>query len=118
MVICANPGIHHSNKGQISNQSASHNAFKWGFFSLESPKLSCLDKRSLSNLHGCKKLSVYLANAYVLLCSDNLPLKKFLHKVYLSAKVKNQGVDHSDPSPSSHLSQGSKTLLVIYNPGL
>ena len=39
-----------------------------------------------------KKLSFYLADATITLRSDNLPLKWFLQKITLNAKVANWGV--------------------------
>ena len=48
-----------------------------------------MTKEAFAIYMSVKKLSFYLEQANVLLKSDHLPLKRFLHKNTLNSKVKN-----------------------------
>ena len=59
-----------------------------------------------------KKLSFYLANADVLIRSDHLPLKKFLSKNTMDAKVNNWAVELETYNLKFEYIQGIKNTLV------
>ena len=59
-----------------------------------------------------RKLSFYLTNADVLIRSDHLPLKKFLNKNTMNAKVNNWAVELETYNLKFEYIQGIKNTLV------
>ena len=64
-------------------------AFISGLFRASQRNWAALTKEAFSIYMSVKKLSFYLEQAVVLLKSDHLPLKRFLHKNTLNSKVNN-----------------------------
>ena len=59
-----------------------------------------------------RKLSFYLTNADVLIRSDHLPLKKFLNKNTMNAKVNNWAVELETYNLKFEYIQGIKNILA------
>ena len=59
-----------------------------------------------------KKLSFYLADAFITLRSDNLPLKKFLQKKILNEKINNLCVELSIYNIKFKFIKGVKNMLA------
>ena len=68
-------------------------AFVSGLFRGSQPNAAALTKESFAIYMSVKKLSFYLEQADVLLKSDHLPLKRFLHKNTLNSKVNNWAME-------------------------
>ena len=64
-------------------------AFVSGLFRGSQLNWAALTKEAYAIYMSVKKLSFYLEEADVLLKSDHLPLKRFLHKNTLNSKVNN-----------------------------
>ena len=56
---------------------------------------AALTKEAFAIYSSIKKLSYYLKDADIVMRSDHLPLKKFLHKNTLNTKVNNWAVEIS-----------------------
>ena len=59
-----------------------------------------------------KKLSFYLDSARITVCSDHLPLKRFLEKNTLNAKVNNWAVELESQKTDFVFIQGTKNMLA------
>ena len=59
-----------------------------------------------------KKLSFYLDSAQITLRSDHLPLKKFLEKNTMNAKVNNWAVELESQNITFEFIAGTKNVLV------
>ena len=59
-----------------------------------------------------KKLSFYLDSAHITVRSDHLPLKRFLEKNTLSAKVNNWAVELESQKIDFVFIQGTKNVLA------
>ena len=59
-----------------------------------------------------KKLSFYLDSACITVCSDHLPLKRFLEKNTLNAKVNNWAVELESQKIDFVFIQGTKNVLA------
>ena len=59
-----------------------------------------------------KKLSFYLDSARITVCSDHLPLKRFLEKNTLNAKVNNWAVELESQKIDFVFIQGTKNMLA------
>ena len=59
-----------------------------------------------------KKLSFYLDSACITVCSDHLPLKRFLEKNTLNAKVNNWAVELKSQKIDFVFIQGTKNVLA------
>ena len=59
-----------------------------------------------------KKLSFYLDSAHITVCSDHLPLKRFLEKNTLNAKVNNWAVELESQKIDFVFIQGTKNVLA------
>ena len=59
-----------------------------------------------------KKLSFYLDSARITVCSDHLPLKRFLEKNTLNAKVNNWAVELESQKIDFVFIQGTKNVLA------
>ena len=59
-----------------------------------------------------KKLSFYLDSARITVCSDHLPLKRFLEKNTLNAKVNNWAVELKYQKIDFVFIQGTKNVLT------
>ena len=68
-------------------------AFVSGLFRGSQLNLAALKKEAYAIYMSVKKLSFYLIQTYVLLKSDHLPLKRFLHKKTLNPKVDNWAME-------------------------
>ena len=59
-----------------------------------------------------KKLSFYLDSAHITVCSDHLPLKRFLEKNTLNTKVNNWAVELESQKIDFVFIQGTKNVLA------
>ena len=69
--------------------------FASGLFKGSQLNWAALTKEAFAIYSSIKKLSYYLEDADIVLRSDHLPLKKFLHKNTLNTKVNNWAVEIS-----------------------
>ena len=67
-------------------------SYQLGLFKGSQLNWACLTKKTYAIYMSIKKLDYYLVHADIILCSDHLPLKKFLHKNMLNSKVNNWAI--------------------------
>ena len=73
---------------------------------------AALTKEAYAIYMSVKKLSFYLESARITVCSDHLPLKRFLEKNTLNAKVNNWAVELESQKIDFVFIQGTKNVLA------
>ena len=86
--------------------------FASGLFKGSQLNWAALTKEAFAIYSSIKKLSYYLEDADIVLRSDHLPLKKFLHKNTLNTKVNNRAVEISPYRIHFEYIKGIKNTLV------
>ena len=86
--------------------------FASGLFKGSQLNWAALTKEAFAIYSSIKKLSYYLEDADIVLRSDHLPLKKFLHKNTLNTKVNNWAVEISPYRIQFEYIKGIKNTLA------
>ena len=86
--------------------------FASGLFKESQLNWAALTKEAFAIYSSIKKLSYYLEDADIVLRSDHLPLKKFLHKNTLNTKVNNWAVEISPCRIHFEYIKGIKNTLA------
>ena len=86
--------------------------FASGLFKGSQINWAALTKEAFTIYSSIKKLSYYLEDADIVLRSDHLPLKKFLHKNTLNTKVNNWAVEISPYRIHFEYIKGIKNTLA------
>ena len=86
--------------------------FASGLFKGSQLNWAALTKEAFAIYSSIKKLSYYLEDADIVLRSDHLPLKKFLHKNTLNTKVNNWAVEISPYRIHFEYIKGIKNTLA------
>ena len=86
--------------------------FTSGLFKGSQLNWAALTKEAFAIYSSIKKLSYYLEDADIVLRSDHLPLKKFLHKNTLNTKVNNWAVEISPYRIHFEYIKGIKNTLA------
>ena len=86
--------------------------FAGGLFKGSQLNWAALTKEAFAIYSSIKKLSYYLEDADIVLRSDHLPLKKFLHKNTLNTKVNNWAVEISPYRIHFEYIKGIKNTLA------
>ena len=86
--------------------------FASGLFKESQLNWAALTKEALAIYSSIKKLSYHLEDADIVLRSDHLPLKKFLHKNKLNTKVNNWAVEISPYRIHFEYIKGIKNTLA------
>ena len=73
---------------------------------------AALTKEAYAIYMSVKKISFYLDSARITVCSDHLPLKRFLEKNTLNAKVNNWAVELESQKIDFVFIQGTKNVLA------
>ena len=73
---------------------------------------AALTKEAYAIYMSVKKLSFYLDSAWITVCSDHLPLKRFLEKKTLNSKVNNWAVELESQKIDFVFNQGTKNILA------
>ena len=75
-------------------------------------KLGSTHQGSICHIHSVKKLSFYLDSVQITLRSNHLPLKKFLEKNTMNAKVNNWAVELESQNINFEFIAGTKNVLA------
>ena len=86
--------------------------FASGLFKGSQLNVAALTKEAFAIYSSIKKLSYYLEDADIVLRSDHLPLKKFLHKNTLNTKVNNWAIEISPYRIQFEYIKGIKNTLA------
>ena len=87
-------------------------AYTRGLFRGSQLNWAALTKEAYTIYMLVKKLSFYLDSAQITLRSDHLPLKKFLEKNTMNAKVKNWAVELESQNINFEFIAGTKNVLA------
>ena len=87
-------------------------AYTSGLFRGSQLNWAALTKEAYATYMSVKKLSFYLDSAQITLRSDHLPLKKFLEKNTMNAKVKNWAVELESQNINFEFIAGTKNVLA------
>ena len=87
-------------------------AYTSGLFSRSQLNWAALTKQAYAIYMSVKKLSFYLDSAQITLRSDHLPLKKFLEKNTMNAKVNNWAVELESQNINFEFIAGTKNVLA------
>ena len=87
-------------------------AYTSGLFRGSQLNLAVLTKEAYAIYMSVKKLSFYLDSAQITLRSNHLPLKKFLEKNTMNAKVNNWAVDLISQNINFEFIAGTKNVLA------
>ena len=87
-------------------------AYMSGLFRGSQLNWAALTKEAYALYMSVKKLSFYLDSAQITLRSDNLPLKKFLEKNTMNAKVNNWAVELESQNINFEFIAGTKNVLA------
>ena len=87
-------------------------AYISGLFRGSQLNWAALTKEAYAIYMSVKKLSFYLDSARITVCSDHLPLKRFLEKNTLNAKVNNWAVELESQKIDFVFIQGTKNMLA------
>ena len=87
-------------------------AYVSGLFRGSQLNWAALTKEAYAIYMSVKKLSFYLDSACITVCSDHLPLKRFLEKNTLNAKVNNWAVELESQKIYFVFIQGTKIVLA------
>ena len=87
-------------------------AYVSGLFRGSQLNWAALTKESYAIYMSVKKLSFYLDSAQITVCSDHLPLKRFLEKNTLNTKVNNWAVELESQKIDFVFIQGTKNVLA------
>ena len=87
-------------------------AYISGLFRGSQLNWAALTKEAYAIYMSVKKLSFYLDSARITVCSDHLPLKRFLEKNTLNAKVNNWAVELESQKIDFVFIQGTKNVLA------
>ena len=87
-------------------------AYVSGLFRGSQLNWAALTKEAYAIYMSVKKLSFYLDSARITVCSDHLPLKRFLEKNTLNAKVNNWAVELESQKIDFVFIQGTKNVLA------
>ena len=87
-------------------------AYVSGLFTGSQLNWAALTKEVYAVYLSVRKLSFYLKNSNVLIQSDHLPLKKFLNKNTMNAKVNNWAVELESYNLNFEYIQGIKNTLA------
>ena len=87
-------------------------AYTSGLFRGSQLNWAALTKEAYAIYMSVKKLSFYLDSAQITLRSDHLPLKKFLEKNTMNAKVNNWAVELESQNINSEFIAGTKNVLA------
>ena len=87
-------------------------AYISGLFRGSQLNWAALTKEAYAIFMSVKKLSFYLYLARITVCSDHLPLKRFLEKNTLNAKVNNWAVELESQKIDFVFIQGTKNVLA------
>ena len=88
-------------------------SYQSGLFKGSQLNWACLTKEAYAIYMSIKKLDYYLVDADIILCSDHLPLKKFLNKNTLNSKVNNWAIEISPFRITFEYIKGIKNTLAI-----
>ena len=102
----------HERKGKPNVTVLHPIAYVSGLFRGSQNNWAALTKEAYAIYMAVKKLSFYLEDADITLRSDHLPLKKFLNKVTLNAKVNNWAIELSTYRIKFEFIKGSKNILA------
>ena len=92
-------------------------AYTSGLFRGSQLNWAALTKEAYAIYMAVKKLSFYLDSATITLRSDHLPLKKFLEKNTMNAKVNNWAVELESQNINFEFISGVKMYLQIPSAG-
>ena len=87
-------------------------SYQSGLFKGSQLNWACLTKEAYAIYMSIKKLDYYLVDAYIIIRSDHLPLKKFLNKNTLNSKVNNWAVEISPFHITFEYIKGIKNTLA------
>ena len=87
-------------------------AYTSGLFRGSQLNWAALTKEVYAIYMSVKKLSCYLNSVQITLRSDHLPLKKFLEKNTMNAKVNNWAVELESQNINFEIIVGTKNLLA------
>ena len=87
-------------------------AYTSGLFRGSQLNWAALTKEAYAIYMSVKKLSFYLDSAQITLRSDHLPLKKFLEKNTMNAKVNNWAVELESQNINFEFIAGTKNVLA------
>ena len=87
-------------------------AYTSGLFTGSQLNWAALTKEAYAIYMSIKKLSFYLDSAQITLRSDHLPLKKFLEKNTMNAKVNNWAVELESQNINFEFIAGTKNVLA------
>ena len=87
-------------------------SYQSGLFKGSQLNWACLAKEAYAIYMSIKKLDYYLVDVDIILCSDHLPLKKFLNKNTLNSKVNNSAVEISPFRTTFKYIKGIKNTLA------
>ena len=87
-------------------------SYQLGLFKGSQLNWACLTKEAYAIYMSIKKLDYYLVDADIILCSDHLPLEKFLNKNMLNSKVNNWVVEISPFRITFEYIKGIKITLT------
>ena len=87
-------------------------SYQSGLFKGSQLNRACLTKEAYAIYMSIKKLDYYLVDADIILCSNHLPLKKFLNKNTLNSKVNNWAVEISPFRITFEYFKGMKNTLA------
>ena len=87
-------------------------AYTSGLFRGSQLNWAVLTKEAYAIYMSVKKLSFYLDSAQITLRSDHLPLKKFLEKNTMNAKVNNWAVELESQNINFEFIAGTKNVLA------
>ena len=89
-------------------------AYTSGLFRGSQLNWAALTKEAYAIYMSVKKLSFYLDSAQITLRSDHVPLKKFLEKNTMNAKVNNWAVELESQNIKLNLLQGQRMFLQTH----
>ena len=87
-------------------------AYTTGLFRGSQLNCAALTKEAYAIYMSVKKLNFYLDSAQITLRSDQLPLKKFLEKNTMNAKVNNWAVELESQNINFEFIAGTKNVLT------
>ena len=87
-------------------------AYVSGLFRGSQCRWAAMTKEAYAIYMSVKKLTFYLDSAKITVCSDHLPLKRFLEKSTLNSKVNNWAVELEDQKISFEYIPGIKNVLA------